>query len=563
MSDRPRRSPRRPLRPSHSDASRPLEAALTAGADLDRAPSLPRSLETLAPGSEVSCPLRWARLARRVDLDPSAPVLVALSGGADSVFLLQLLHAALESPRILAVHVDHGLRGEASSADAAFCARLTAALGIPFVRREVELDADGPDLERRAREARYRVLVEEARRAGLRTLLTGHHADDALETLMIRWLRGTDLAGLAGLRRRTRLGATFGLGPEDPPMDVVRPLFDLRRAEIRDALLRAGLAWREDASNRDPRFTRNRVRSSWLPSLEAAAGPEALAGLHAFQRSVEEFEGELARHTAHIDWRPPRHAAASRSRRTAFLGGTVGRRELLALPSPLRRRTLWRLLAEGCGGAPSRSSLEALLADLEAGRCARHSLVHGWALQLRSDLLHLSPPARVLPPPVLARPSHNEQLPLPFPGANPLPEEDGLALPLPGLVQLGDGRALSVEELVLSPGSSVPRSAVEVELEAPPPGTPLRVRLPRPGDRFHGLGAPGSKPLVRFLADAGLPREDRARVPLVFFGQELAWVAGVRPCERYRVRQGTRRRLRLRLLDAAPVGAAGEPGELF
>src|SRR6201999_2394052 len=93
--------------------------------------------------------------------------------------------------------------------------------------------------------------------------------------------------------------------------------------------------------------------------------------------------------------------------------------------------------------------------------------------------------------------------------------------------------------------------ACELDLETLDPeasGHALEVRFPRPGDRFHGLGAPGSKPLSRFLADAGVPREGRARVPIVVSGREVVWFAGIRPCEHARVSSRTRRRLVLRLL---------------
>ena len=92
-----------------------------------------------------------------------------------------------------------------------------------------------------------------------------------------------------------------------------------------------------------------------------------------------------------------------------------------------------------------------------------------------------------------------------------------------------------------------------VELDASGLPHSLLVRWARPGDRFHGLGAPGSRPLRRFLADAGVASEIRDRVPLVFAGDELLWVAGVRPCESRKVRSDTRLRLRLRLLTEAPT----------
>lgn len=492
---------------------------------------------------------RWRSLARAVGIEPGEPLVIALSGGADSVLLLHLAASQRPRPRLICVHVDHGLRGAESSEDAAFCARLCRELSVPLVRRRIELEADGPSLEARAREKRYRVLCEEARRAGARTILTGHHADDALETLLQRWLRGTEFAGLSGLRPRNPIGAEWAgfepLAGEAPPI-VVRPLIGLRREEVRRLLRDAGLAWREDSSNQSPRFTRNKIRNELLPRLEATCGPQAIESLHAFGRVVEDLEDHLSRHTAHLVWSPPAYRDAVRGHADRERGGTLRRGALMSLPRPLRRRALWRLLAEGTGHPPSKVVLELLLEDLETARATRRTLAGGWRLELRGRVLHLVPPPDPVPP--LGRPrAEGRQLHLPELEGEVEDGREGLLLPTSGAVRLPDGRAVSAEIVQPTPGSPVPVSAQRVELDAEGLSGPLTVRWPRPGDRFHGLGAPGSKRLFRFLADAGVPAPDRLRVPLVFSGRELIWVAGIRPCEGRRVRRDTRRRLRLEL----------------
>jgi len=488
-----------------------------------------------APDPIASWPARWARLAEGCGLAPDEPLLLALSGGADSVFLLHLLARAEPRPPVRVVHVDHGLRGAESLEDARFCAELTAALDLPFTCVRLRLDPSSPDLERRAREARYSALASQARRDGISVLVTGHHSDDALETLMIRWLRGTDLCGLAGLTRRTPVGTGLGGGTDDPPIEIVRPLLDLRRAEIRRLLTLAGLSWREDSSNEGLAPTRNRIRNLWFPELARICGADSMENLRAFHAAVRSFEDQLARHTAHLTWRPPLLAPAQRSRRDAHLGGCLERAPLAALPGPLLRRTLWRLIGEGSGHPPTRGLVAAIERDLTRGRCTRHALGGSWILQLRSEWLHLSPPGSPDPSTDAAGPLHG----------------DGLRLPVPGRVPLGDGRAISAEVLTGPAERAVPRSPTRVELRAPTPPYELSIRAPRPGDRFTGLGAPGSRPLGRFLADAGIPRQERAQVPLVLLGEEIVWVAGLRPCDRYRVRPDTRCRLRLTLHDAA------------
>ena len=492
---------------------------------------------------------RYARLAHRVGLDPEDPVLVALSGGADSVLLLELAHRARPRPQITAVHVDHGLRAAESDKDASFCAKLCADRGIPFIRRRVHLDPDPSGLEARARTARYGVLAEEAARLSAKCVLTGHHADDHLETLLMRWLRGTALEGLAGLKPKVRLS----LGARD--LVVVRPLIDMRREEVHQILTRQGIPGREDSSNKDQRFTRNRVRHGLLPTVEAACGEGGLRNLRAFSQAVEGLESDLASHTAHLHWDPPLHAAALRSADTAHVGGTIRRGPLLAIPRPLRRRALWRLLSEGTGVGPRREHIDDVLASLERGRCKRFALPKGWILQLRSSTLHLLPPSdhhallnNSMPLGALHQPS------LPFNPSAPLSlPPEGIRLGIPGSADLPDGRAISAELIEGDPTSDVPRSPIHVELDAAGLKGDLRLRYPTPGDRFFPLGAPGSRRLSRFLADAGIPREERGRVPLVFADGELIWVAGIRPSQHRRVNPRTTVRLRLLLHRAAPV----------
>lgn len=540
---------------------------------------------------------RWEALAQGVGLDPTAAVILALSGGADSVFLLHALaaaHAGRASrhgrgpERVLCVHVDHGLRGAESRADADFCRRLCSTLGVEFELRRAELDPDSPSLEAHAREARYAELFAVARAEGLTTILTGHHEDDALETLLLRLLRGSDLAGLGTLPARTtwhagtrpRARATSAPRPSaersrgcrhgelssapasSPPIQVVRPLTHLRREEVRCVLADWGLEWREDSSNGDTRFTRNKIRHELFPWLRSVAGSDALDSLRDFAQAVDSLEDELARRTAHLAWHERSSTAHGdpRDLQDPEPGPLaqcpwIARRDLARLPEALRRRALWRLIVEGTGRAPGRALLDLLLGDLRTARCTRRSLPGRFALQLRSDaLLLIRPPELASPSPgagqagQAGQQEHAGQRTFPF-GEPAEPAVATQALPLPGTIDLPDGRQLTAEIVIAAEGAPIPRDPRAVELDAEGLREPLVVRWSRPGDRFHPLGAPGSKPLRRFLADAGVPREERDRVPLVFSGGELLWAAGVRPCETHRVRGTTTRRVRLMLRD--------------
>jgi len=530
---------------------------------------------------QASWEQRWNHLARATGIAPDEPLLLALSGGADSVLLLHLLAAARPRPELRVVHVHHGLRGAESDADQDFCQRLCASLGVPFVARRVALDPEKPGLEARARQARYHLLCAEARASGQAVILTGHHQDDVLETLLLRWIRGTHLAGLAGPRPRVVIPVGRGFdsgrpeGSDHSPLVLARPLVGLRREEVRRILSDRGLSWREDQSNQSARFTRNRVRHALLPTVREVCGAEGVENLRHFASAVSRLEGRLAGQTAHLSWRPQKHATAQPLENSGRQGGCLPRAALMRLPSALQRRALWRLLTEGTGQAPGRSLLALVLEDLQRGRCTRHTLPRCWTLTLRSGELQLCPPPRSAQSEgvwALAQGPHTHQLPLPFPSDRAplrpsgscdlslfgLEERPRLKLSVPGLVTLPDGRRLGAEFVVREPGARPPTGNLVVELDAAQLGDQLEVHFPQAGDRFRGLGAPGSKQLGRFLADAGEPREERAAVPHICADNEILWVAGVRPGERHRVRSGTGLRLRLSLLQEAWMEDPGE-----
>lgn len=184
------------------------------------------------------------------------PLGLCLSGGADSSALV-LAAGSIRTTLpagTLVLHALHGLRGSASEADRLACRELAARCGFAF--REVQAPvAPGPNLEERARKARYQAL-----RAGFDGLLvTAHHRDDRIETLVMRILRGAGPAGLRGIHR-LRSDGTW------------RPFLDLPGASLREACRESAWTWREDASNGDETFLRNWVRHTWLPSQEEDVG---------------------------------------------------------------------------------------------------------------------------------------------------------------------------------------------------------------------------------------------------------------------------------------------------
>jgi tRNA(Ile)-lysidine synthase len=297
--------------------------------------SNPPSATTHTP----SAPDRLASLvdagATTLDLADDVAIVLAVSGGADSMALLygaaRLVETGARRWTLSVAHLDHALRPE-SADDAAFVTDAAAALALPTEARRTDVAAlaraEGRSIEEAAREARYRFLDEVAPPGAL--IATAHTADDAAETVLINLLRGTGLAGVAGIpARRGR---------------IVRPLLGARRAMLRALLDAAGIAWRDDPSNEDRAFLRNRVRHEVLPLLEELR-PGAVDRIGTFSRLADDDDlllDELAaaelltrRQGAYeaIDWHDPP-------------------------PAPLGRRVLRQAIGDP---APSAERVEALL----------------------------------------------------------------------------------------------------------------------------------------------------------------------------------------------------------
>ncbi|MEI8374735.1 MAG: tRNA lysidine(34) synthetase TilS [Planctomycetota bacterium] len=200
-------------------------------------------------------------------------VLVAVSGGGDSVALLRGL-AALKLPgegRLIAAHVNHKLRGADSDADQAFVQQLCRQVELACEVATVTVDptAGSQGIEATARRVRYAAMEEMAGRLGARFVVTAHTADDQAETILHRILRGTGIRGLSGMSRSRRLG----------PATLLRPLLGTARAELAAYLRDRQQPFRTDVSNYDVRFTRNRIRKELLPRLAAHYNPTIVDAL--------------------------------------------------------------------------------------------------------------------------------------------------------------------------------------------------------------------------------------------------------------------------------------------
>jgi tRNA(Ile)-lysidine synthase len=221
-------------------------------------------------------------------LEPGGSVVAAVSGGPDSVALLHgLVHWIRNGlvGRILVGHINHQLRGEDSDADEAFVVDLCTSIrrdGLPLEHRSVRLPVVGQpgNLEANARRQRYEWLLEVARDFEAGFVATGHTADDQAETVLHRLLRGSGLRGLCGIPSQRFLGESVKL---------VRPLLSVRRGDVLAFLKENGYSFRQDHSNIDRKYTRNRLRHDLLPLLAAEYNPAVVEILNRLSRQAQEL----------------------------------------------------------------------------------------------------------------------------------------------------------------------------------------------------------------------------------------------------------------------------------
>lgn len=496
-----------------------------------------------------------------------ATVVAAVSGGADSLCLLGALLAMRAAGRagapgeIVVATLDHGLRGEAGATDARWVAGLAASLGLRCVSERVDAQtrarASHLSLEDAARRLRYVFLRRVAREVGAARICLGHTLDDQAETVILHLVRGSGLDGLAGMR----------------PLrgDLARPLLGLTHAQAVAYCAARGWLPREDVTNRDERYLRNRVRRRLLPLLEAY-NPN-------IRRTLARNAAFIAEDLALLE------AATERAWSEIIVEEEAGR-VVLSLPAfrelepALRRRTLRRAVLRL--GAPTPDDIADAAVAL-SGLEARHitlierfiargrtggalTLPDGLRVGLGYDTLRLTRATGGAPGATAASSSADgvvegadAEWPLPVPGAVDMPalgwrvRAATLATP-PGLE--GDTLPPIPREppLTHAGGASAShRGELRVYLDADRVGDALTVRTWRPGDRFRPLGMTNEKKLQDVFSDAKAPRELRRRLPIVCAGGHIVWVAGVRIADDYKLTQATRRVLALQAEPLKPL----------
>jgi len=425
-------------------------------------------------------------------------LVAGVSGGPDSVALLHALHAL--SPgrdlELVAAHLNHGLRGTESDMDEEFVGRLCRELGVGFVSEKLSRPPSA-NLEDLARKARYRFLARTARDKGASAVAVGHHADDVAETLIINLIRGAGPSGLAAIPPSREL---------EPGIMLIRPLIGMSRDEIRAYLERSGLEWREDSSNLDPRFLRNRVRNELIPLMEKI-NPEVRAALVRAAQAAG-IESEALRQFAAL-WLA-RHSAEGEERIELDI-------EALAKAPPGLRAAVLRESVRRTAGSLKKLSL-AHVKDVE-------------------ELVMKGPPHGSLDlPGVRAKRSYQR---LAFYKADTAPRDrreetpqGPVELPVPGEVEwTGPGGVVHRISANLSEGAAEVGESDRALIRRDAIVGPLVVRSRKAGDRYRPSGFSGRRKLKDVMNELRVPPELRERWPVVACGEEIVWVPGMRPAE--------------------------------
>jgi len=440
---------------------------------------------------------------------PESTIIVALSGGADSTALLHILAGLTElRPRLVVAHLNHCLRGEESDCDEEFSRALATRLHLPFESVRVDVDeiarVNGLNLEDAGRRARISFLDDMRLKWNAAAVAVAHHADDQAETVLMRLLRGSGATGLAGMRFLNRRG-------------YIRPLLNCTRQEIEAYLQQRGVEWREDASNHDTTWLRNRIRHELLPELKRY-NPAVTSSLSITAQLLAD-ENDL------LDDMATEVAESICTFTNDSVSCSI--KTLLRHPVALRRR-IYRLMFKHVSGQLQHFShlhTEAIEAVITAERPnASLNLPGGISLSRAYDRLGMQ---KAVPAVVFIR---------------------EFVISGPGSYQFENGSSLLIESSGEYSGIS-PDAGGMVQFDPDKAPFPWLVRSFQPGDRISPVGMTGSKKVKDLFIDKKIPLNLRRQIPLVFSDNTLIWVCGVRLSANVIADEASKRTLSVRYIS--------------
>jgi tRNA(Ile)-lysidine synthase len=445
-------------------------------------------------------------------------LVVAVSGGADSVALLAALRAIarLKRLRLVVAHMEHGIRGAASRADAEFVAALARRWRIPArigrCRAPLRAKRRRMSLEAAAREARYDFLSRVARETGADAVATAHTADDQAETVLMNICRGTGVAGLGGV---PPAGTWRGVR-------IVRPLLFVGHAELVEYLTRGGIGWREDETNADDRFMRNRIRRQVIPMLAETLNPSIRAALCRL--------AEICRNEAE----PIEAATAARFGQAALPDGGLSAQALRQDGPAMRANVLRRWLVSR--GVPSRSVDHDCIVRCEAvlsggSGSGTVPLCGGWEVVREYGVIRVRRGGAKRLVRFRAR--------VACPGVT--------VVDPPGVVVRVSAQAGIVRPARARAGDMPAEASLSAKRVG---GHPLFLRSWRAGDRIRPYGMAGSRKVQDILTDQKVPREVRAGVPVLECDGEIVWIPGYRIARGWELADESASAVRIRVTRA-------------
>lgn len=450
----------------------------------------------------VSLPERVARFIDQAALvKPRARLLVALSGGVDSMVLLHLLTDLAQKRGwvLLVAHFNHRLRGRASAADARFVAATARRLGWKCVTGQGDVKSlarrEGISIEMAARKLRHEFLAQNAIRERARTVMLAHHADDQVETLLLRLLRGAGGGGLSGME-------LAGNSPSDSRVRLIRPLLAERKSVLEAFAVEQGIAFREDASNSDDAIPRNRLRRHILPVLErefgAGMGKSLLQSLAIIGAEADHAE-QAAR-----EWL-----------------ANPGLRRFDALPLALQRQCLRLQLLE--------HKVFPEFALIERLRQSSAPQTAAGGVPIECDLATGRLKLLTCPTTTFSR------------------KRRSMVLSEPGDLEWG-GLSIGWRFSGMRGRFRRPRpKASEEVLDADRVGAGIVLRHWRPGDRFQPIGMPVAVKVQDLFVNARIPAAGRRQLVVATTAKgEIFWVEGLRVAEQFKLTPATSTRLHWR-----------------
>lgn len=416
-------------------------------------------------------------------------ILIGLSGGPDSVCMLYILKKL--GLKLSIAHLNHGLRGKESDMDQKFCEEIGKKMDIPVFTKKVKI-RKGEDA---ARKARYKFLEETAEKIGAKKIALGHNADDQVETVLMRLLRGAGARGLAGIPPVRRIGRAL----------IVRPLINVWREEILDFLKKKNIAYKEDSTNKELIFFRNKIRHELIPFLSG------------YNPNIKNILQSTGRNMAMLD------EFLEDITEKEIRNNRVEIKRLRKLHPIIRQEVVRRVVR-----------------NIEPGLVLTSTQVEN-ILALAGDLKGSK---RVdLPKGISVIREYNYLI---FSNRKDAKKTFQVEMSVPGSIKIKNCNIFIISKLC-NINEKIVKNPFEVIMDYDKITRPLIIRNRKPGDVFQPIGLKGKKKVKDIFIDKKIPERFRDSIPIFISGRDICWIPGYRIGEKFKIASETKRILKIKV----------------